>query len=170
MDGNSAVIVMTPSALQAEAARKAKDWTVGMVAYDQVLAKLKNVGSPSAPASALPDSSLPDAGKTKKRKDTSSDTLRLTKGTKKLKSSRETVKSSVDETASRAMEIADPADSHAEAIADTQEAMAAKASHLARFGRRRAGKNVRRCPTPSCDVADTFSTLQHSYGLLDVSR
>ena len=33
------------SAMQAEAVRKAKDWTVGMAAYDQVLAKLKNVGS-----------------------------------------------------------------------------------------------------------------------------
>ena len=114
-----------------------------MAAYDQVLAKLKNVGGPSAP-----DSALPGVPKSKKRKQPSANALPLAKATQKLKSSEEATVPASDEIASPGIETAARADSgsQAKALARTEMAVPAKASHLARFGRRRAGKNVRRYP------------------------
>ena len=135
--------------LQAEAARKAKDWTVGMAAYDQVLAKLKNVGSPPASNPALPE-----VGKTKKRKQTVVCALRPKSGTKKLKSSKEECVPALDVTANNEeTAVLEDSGSHAEATAKVDIAIAARASHLARFGRRRAGKNVRRYATRFCATA-----------------
>lgn len=112
-----------------------------MAAYDQVLAKLKNVGGPSAS-----DSALPSVAKTKKRKQPSTDGLPLAKGMQKLKPSEEATVPALDESASKGIPTAALADSgsQAKALEKTEMAVAARASHLARFGRRRAGKNVRR--------------------------
>ena len=148
--------------LQAEAARKAKDWTVGMAAYDQVLAKLKNVGSPPASVAASPE-----VGKTKKRKQTSATALPLTSGTKKVKSSKEEYVDASVGTADKAEKTAVLGDnsSHAKELAKAETAIAARASHLARFGRRRAGKNVRRYATLPCGTAAIAFCAQHSLKL-----
>ena len=146
------------NALQAEAARKAKDWTVGMAAYDQVLAKLKNVGSPPAL-----DSAEPDGTKTKKRKQPTASALPQAKGKKKQKGIEEASVPMSEETAGKAAEKAALAgeSSHAEAVAKAENAIAARASHTARFGRRRAGKNVRRYAALSCSTMRTLNLHFH---------
>ncbi len=141
--------------LQAEAARKAKDWTVGMAAYDQVLAKLKNVTSPPATDTATPEMDMNKKRKHSKVSESEgcgdADAGQSAKGKKKAKSSKE---ASIPEQGivSAAEEILNFADtallagsgSRAEAVAKAETATVARASHLARFGRRRAGKNVQR--------------------------
>jgi len=145
--------------LQAEAARKAKDWTVGMAAYDQVLAKLKNVTSTPATDKNV---ATPEMDMNKKRKHSKvsesegcgdADAGQSAKCKKKLKSSKEASMPEQD-IASAAEEILNFADTAplagsssravAVAVAVAEKAIVARASHLARFGRRRAGKNVQR--------------------------
>ena len=140
--------------LQAEARRQAKDWTVGMAAYDLVLAKLANASSqPSA------DEECAEQGKSKKRKQASSGNEQSSNAAaamppakiskkKKLSSSTEASIGRGDEAAAgqKAAGAAalERSSSPAEGGGAAEQAAAAKASHTARFSRRRAGKNVRR--------------------------
>ncbi|BDA43531.1 probable PIN2/TERF1-interacting telomerase inhibitor 1 at N-terminal half [Coccomyxa sp. Obi] len=119
----------------AEATKKSRDWTIGMVAYDQVLAKLSTVsGEPrgkrkrtdadaalvneeGGPA-AIPGHAAVGTEKNKKRKK---------KGPE-----------------SNALDTMAVSASGPPATLETEEVEATvKSSHTARFARRRAGKNVR---------------------------
>ena len=131
-----------------------------MAAYDQVLAKLKNVGS-----LAPPDSASPDAAKTKKRKQPAAIALPQAKGKRKLRSIEEASVPISEETVGKAAKTAALAgeSSHAVAVAKAENGIAARASHTARFGRRRAGKNVRRYATLSS------GTMCHNHSSLSSS-
>ena len=127
---------MSPGLRQAEATKKSRDWTIGMVAYDQVLAKLSSVsGEPS--------------GK-RKRRDAdiaSSDeegglAARVGHAAVGAEKTRRKKKKGPESNARDRMEISA---SSPQAPLETDDVEATvKSSHTARFARRRAGKNVRR--------------------------
>lgn len=129
---------------QAEANKKSRDWTLGMAAYDQVLAKLSNISSAhdkprerrkrkdcdtedsaaviQEAGMAAANAEAPQSGKIskKKKKGSSADRGVVTNGA---------AAASVEEA---------PAISESEVIKGSS-----KSRHSARFARRRAGKNVR---------------------------
>ena len=139
--------------MQAEAVRKAKDWTVGMAAYDQVLAKLKNVGSEShsEEASKQPEKS------SKRRQRSIGDQKEDTKKKAKIKNEATLAKQETASAAAAATDSIEGSSSRSEAAVSAVKAAAVRASHTARFGRRRTGKNVRRC----CPCLETMSDSCH---------
>ena len=110
-----------------------------MAAYDQVLAKLGSVAArPGLPAAA-------DKAMVKKRRQAAQATPAEGAGDRKGKRRKqEAVATAHAEPSSTAAQLG--SSTAAEDPAATKAAAAlSRSSHLARFGKRRAGKNVRRC-------------------------
>ena len=127
---------LSPLLWQAEANKKSRDWTIGMAAYDQVLAKLGTVAA--APATA-------GRATAKKRKEAAE--VAQAEGVSDRKGKRRKQRAAETADAEPVSTAAEPKSSAAEEPPAAPQAAAAlsSSSHLARFGRRRAGKNVRRC-------------------------
>ena len=131
-----------------------------MAAYDQVLAKLGSVSSPTLADAA--DLDLKTRGKRKASTSADEKDSRVSVATPPVKTRNKKSKSSGASTghvaatpimhkAAAAEAEAKLHDTSSNSVAATvlpstdEKTAAAKASHLARFGRRRAGKSVRRC-------------------------
>ncbi|CAL8468505.1 g8045 [Coccomyxa elongata] len=119
----------------AEATKKSRDWTIGMVAYDQVLAKLSSVsGEPNGKRKRRDADTAPvneEGGLAAKQGDAAVGTENARKRKKKGPES-------------NALDTMAVSASGPPATLETDEIQATvKSSHTARFARRRAGKNVR---------------------------
>ena len=131
-----------------------------MAAYDQVLAKLGSVSSPTLADAA--DLDLKTRGKRKASTSADEKDSHVSVATPPVKTRNKKSKSSGASTehvaaipimhkAAAAEAEAKLHDTSSNSVAATilpstvEKTAAAKASHLARFGRRRAGKSVRRC-------------------------
>ena len=153
--------------LQVEAAKRAKDWTLGTASFDEVLARLNSEASTAKPASCDLKEQLTVERKLKKRKKKAKTELVGKQMTEP--SARDSMHAGalgpmgmeVDQDMSKSVSAAlhasggvglcaaitaaarDSPDHSSEAVGGVPAVPASGASHLARFARRRAGKDVR---------------------------
>ena len=129
-----------------------------MAAYDQVLAKLKNMGSKvhSEEADKQPEKSR------KRIQRSRSEEKEDTRKKAKIKKDATLAKQEAAAAAAAATDSKEGSSSRSEAAVSAEEAVAVRASHTARFGRRRAGKDVRRC----CPCHETFSDIRQLLDLI----